>query len=422
MEFPHDDQFWVETLNFVDSNIGHSQRILAPAEFEQVFPGRVVAYEQVNEDRNLNIQCAILHKGRLARLTRAVLTNVHRGMRPVFANEVFVVFANLGELPSVSSSSPHLVSYWNEFAKSHPGAVVRFKTRAWLWLREKSIALAREVMQDLQPQIILALREQALSMAGNARSMVYLGDNRALTRTVFGHKMIVDTRDISLAYHLLLDGYWESWITNVFNEKLREGMTVVEVGANVGYYSLLAAAKIGPRGKLYCFEANPDITEILSTNVEINGFSDRAQIINMAVYSHSGELRFYVLPKHMGGSRLFRPDGENKPIAVKAISLDEFFPAGTRVDFLKVDAEGAEAFILQGSQRLLRENPQISIVMEFIPNNLKAADSSPEKFLQDLSALGFKLSRIDEDGTVKPTTIEQLLLSPGHSELYLVRE
>lgn len=421
MAFPHDDRFWVETANFVGSNSSRSQRILAAPEFEQVFPGRVVTYQQVNDNRDRDVQWAILHKGQLASLSRAVLENVHRDMRPVFANDVFVVFTNSAGIPSVPSSSPHLASYWDEFAKSHPGALARLKARVWLWLREKSVALARAVARELQPQVVQALREQAFSRVDNSRPMVYLGDNKALTRTVFGHKMIVDTRDLSLAYHLLLDGYWESWITNVFNEKLHEGMTVVEVGANLGYYSLLAAAKIGPTGKLYCFEANPDIAEILSTNIEINGFSDRAEIINMAAYSHSGELKFYVDSKHMGGSSLFRSGDEKKPIAVRATSLDDFFPAGTRIDFLKIDAEAAEALILQGAQRILRENLHISIIMEFVPNNLTAAGSSPAELLQDLAALGFKLSRIEEDGSVKPTTIEQLL-SIKHSELYLVRE
>lgn len=421
MAFPHDDRFWVETANFVGFNSSHSQRILAPSEFKQLFPGRVTSYQQVNDYHDPRVQWAILHKGWLATLPRPVLKNVHRHMRPVFANEVFVVFTNLKELPSVPSGSPHLASYWDEFAKSHPGALARFKTRVWLWLRKKAIALAREVAREVQPQIVQALREQALSGVGDHRPMVYLGGNKALTRTVFGHKMIVDTRDLSLAYHLLLDGYWESWITNVFNQKLREGMTVVEVGANVGYYSLLAASKIGPGGKLYCFEANPAIAEILSDNIEINGFSSRTQVVNMAVSSHSGKLEFYVVAKHMGGSSLFRPAYEHKPVVVEATSLDEFFPPGTRVDFLKIDAEGAEGLILQGSQRLLRENPHISIIMEFIPNNLKAAGSHPESFLQDLSALGFKLGRIDEDGTVKHMTMEQLL-SLRHSELYLVRE
>jgi energy-coupling factor transporter ATP-binding protein EcfA2 len=86
------------------------------------------------------------------------------------------------------------------------------------------------------------------------RKVVYLGDHRALVRTAWGHKMFVDTRDLGLAPHLLLDGSWELWVTAAFLTNLREGMTVVDVGANIGYYSLLAASNVGSGGRLVSFE------------------------------------------------------------------------------------------------------------------------------------------------------------------------
>lgn len=154
MAFPHDDRFWVETANFVGSNSSHSQRILAPAEFEQVFPGRGVASQQVDVNRDLNIQWAILHKGRLATLTRAVLKNVHRDTHHVFANEVFVVFTNLGGLPSVPSSSPCLASYWNEFALSRPSLLTRLKVKVRSSLSQKIVLVSREAIHaEAEPEI-----------------------------------------------------------------------------------------------------------------------------------------------------------------------------------------------------------------------------------------------------------------------------
>lgn len=66
------------------------------------------------------------------------------------------------------------------------------------------------------------------------RMAVYLGNSRAITRTIYGHKIYVDTRDHSLTPHLLVDGNWEDWITKVFRSVVRDGMKVVDVGANIG--------------------------------------------------------------------------------------------------------------------------------------------------------------------------------------------
>ena len=80
-------------------------------------------------------------------------------------------------------------------------------------------------------------------------SSIYLGNNIALTKTIYGQKMYVDTRDQSLTPHILLDGDWEGNITKVFLANVKSGMHVVDIGANVGYYSLLAGRKIGKNGK-----------------------------------------------------------------------------------------------------------------------------------------------------------------------------
>ncbi len=111
-----------------------------------------------------------------------------------------------------------------------------------------------------------------------------MGDSRALTRTIYGHKMYVKTTDLSLAPHILLDGFWENWITKVFIREVQPGMVVCDIGANIGYYSLLAAASVGERGHLHCFEANPDVCEILFQNLDINGFLSRTTVVNKAVF------------------------------------------------------------------------------------------------------------------------------------------
>ena len=79
---------------------------------------------------------------------------------------------------------------------------------------------------------------------------VYLGDHTALCRVLGFYKMYLDTTDTGFASHLLLDGFWEMWLTVFFARQVKPGMTVIDVGANYGYYTLLFGALVGPEGRV----------------------------------------------------------------------------------------------------------------------------------------------------------------------------
>ena len=238
------DRYWVEAAKFVRSCGCAADRVVAPGQFRLLMPG-TVAYEQ----RHLCTapEVLVLHKGMLEKLGRTWIEQATAGLQPTFANEVFVVFSRLHLRSSVGIST-HFAAYIESLESLNP-----------------------------EPQNV------PTTAVANNRIAVYVGDNLALTRTIYDHKIYVDTRDLALAPHILLDGYWEQWITNVFLSVVQPGMRVIEIGANMGWYSLLAAANIGPAGKLLSFEANPRMAEILRRNISINGFLDRAQVVNKAV-------------------------------------------------------------------------------------------------------------------------------------------
>lgn len=263
--------------------------------------------------------------------------------------------------------------------------------------------------------------------ASGGRMAVYLGNNLALTKTIFGHKIYVDTRDISLAPHILIDGYWEQWITNVFRQAIRPGMRVLDVGANIGWYSLIAAELIGPTGRLTSFEANPSMADIVHRNLVVNGFLDRAQVEAKAVYSESKQLEFQVYEHFKGSSSLFAtPEAATsfkdtlKTLQVDAVSLDDFLPPGSRVDFIKIDAEGAEPFILKGATRLLSENRHLQIMMEFSASILAQSYGSVGAFCRDINALGFTIWRITHDSSLVESSLEDLE-SAAHCDVILKR-
>jgi len=92
---------------------------------------------------------------------------------------------------------------------------------------------------------------------------LYFGDHTALVSTRWGVKMLVDTRDAAIAPWIVLDGLWETHVTDWLQETLRPGQMFVDVGANVGYFTLLGAKLVGPQGRVVAVEAHPGLAELL---------------------------------------------------------------------------------------------------------------------------------------------------------------
>ena len=100
---------------------------------------------------------------------------------------------------------------------------------------------------------------------------LYFGDHTALVATRWGAKMLVDTRDAAIAPWIVLDGLWETHVTDWLQQTLRPGQMFVDVGANVGYFTLLGAQLVGPKGRVVAVEAHPGLAELLRRNVIMNG-------------------------------------------------------------------------------------------------------------------------------------------------------
>jgi FkbM family methyltransferase len=258
---------------------------------------------------------------------------------------------------------------------------------------------------------------------------IYCGDHLILRRTIYGQKMFLDARDCSITPHLALDGFWEIHVTNVFLNALREGMTVVDVGANVGYYTLLAASRVGKNGRVIAFEPDPEMFDVLFKNVDINGFLDRVTLIEKAVSFQTKRLTFHKMKHHRGGGSLHRFSGEYlkqlrdeiQTIEVESTSLDEYFENKDRkVSLIKIDTEGSEPFIIQGARQLLSENPNLILICEFSPGLIKAGGNDPMSFLNQLESMGFALRIIASDSRILRKSKEELA-NMALVELYLTK-
>jgi len=240
--------------------------------------------------------------------------------------------------------------------------------------------------------------------AGQQQSAVYLGNNLALTRVLKCFKMYVDTRDVSLTPHLIMDGNWEPWITDLFTQLVKPGMTVVDIGANFGYYTILAANNVGPGGKVYALEPDPRNFEILKKNININGFGGLTRAYQCAALDKRSQIELYTYREFMGSHSLFANSGAEAlrggSVFVDAVPLDGLI--NSKVDVVKIDAEGSEPFILEGMRAVIDRSPDIKILMEFNKPMILHTQQSVSQFIRRIRALGLTPQIVTEQSTVEP--------------------
>lgn len=244
-------------------------------------------------------------------------------------------------------------------------------------------------------------------MASNARSMVYLGDNLALTKTVYGHKMYVDTRS-QVGACFLMDGYWEEWIFRQLKNYVKPGMHAIDIGANMGFYTLALCDLVGPSGHVTAFEPWPEYFEIMRRNVEVNGFLSRSTLVQKGVYQKTGKKKLHFSKSYGTGSiletvplffRRMRKAQSGNYATIKTVALDDYLRENShKVDFIKIDVDGGEAFVLAGMRKLLASSQPLTIFCEFSPFILHKLGINPQGFIDDLRKARFEISHITPNG------------------------
>ena len=212
---------------------------------------------------------------------------------------------------------------------------------------------------------------------------------RSMTIRVMGKTLYADL-DSGFAGTLYREGVWEPDETAFLLVSLKEGMVFVDIGANVGYYTILASELVGRSGKVFAFEPDNRNFSLLDQNIKKNECGN-VVAIQKAVSDETGKLRLYRSKSNFGDHRTYAAWGEASPPSrlIEATSLDDFFSSGVRIDFLKMDIQGAEYAAFVGMKRVLQENHDIILLLEFTPVLLSEAGASPLQFLQELRRSGF---------------------------------
>ena len=247
----------------------------------------------------------------------------------------------------------------------------------------------------------------------------YLGSNKLLCQILGEYKFFVSGDDVGLASHLLFDGYWEFWLTKFFADRIKPGDTVIDIGANLGYYSVLAADLVGPEGRMVAVEPNPAMFDLLRQSLQVNGFSARSDLRNIALGGdESGSMPFFV-PRGEPKNGRFISANEDRDwlsrngsifdVKAESLSPDDY----ARVDFIKIDVEGAEVMVLDEIAPLIeRFKPLIVCEVNF------SRGYSYSDIVDRLGENG-ALKHLDFHSKVKPLT-EQMTRTERKNDDWLV--
>ena len=192
-------------------------------------------------------------------------------------------------------------------------------------------------------------------------------------------------------------GVYETYQTELFAESIQPGMTVIDIGANIGLYTVIAGNRSGPMGRVFAFEPEPHNMDYLKKNIEANTLSATVTAVADALSNHDGQSLLHLHRTNKGRHSLVDYQDTNDTITVRTTTLDAFLHTHSteRVAVIKIDVEGAEGFVLDGMQQTLRTHHPV-LFFEFFPLALRASGHDPHAVLSTLADLGYTLYEIDE--------------------------
>ncbi len=211
-----------------------------------------------------------------------------------------------------------------------------------------------------------------------------------------GRKMFTQNND-GLA--LSIFKIYEPNQTKIVKKYVHEGDVVIDVGAHVGYYTLLMAQLVGKNGKVYSFEPDPVNFELLKKSVEINGF-ENVVLIQKAVSDTTEKIKLFLGDNDSAINRIYdaKLGDAKKSIDVESVTIDEYFKENDKLfNFIKIDSEGSEAKIINGMEKFLTKNRKLIMMTEFFPFLIKKSGDEPKQYLKSLENSGFELYNILDD-------------------------
>jgi len=222
-----------------------------------------------------------------------------------------------------------------------------------------------------------------------------------------GFSLYASPEDLLVGNNILANLEWEPHVTRLFVEHLSEGMTVLDIGANIGYFTFLAASRVGPSGRVWAIEPNHRNVSYLLATRALNGFR-QVEIIQAAA---SDRWEVLCLATDYSNGTVIKPDGtdpDHFSEPVMAFPLDAVLSTSGQIGVIKIDVEGAEARALKGMLTRLESDRPV-VFSEFTPSALPPISGvSPGDYLSLFTDRGYSLTVLEKSGP-KSMTASALL-------------
>ncbi|MBN1346445.1 MAG: FkbM family methyltransferase [Phycisphaerae bacterium] len=228
---------------------------------------------------------------------------------------------------------------------------------------------------------------------------------RLATIEVHGYKLTVDLNDPGLSRQLFIYGDRERALGYILRRILSEGMRVLDVGGNIGYYPLMESMLVGPRGTVHVLEPFPPNFELLGRNVRLNGRQDTIHCHRVAALDRVGRQPFFISQASNLGTMFPATsdtgtalDLTGDAIKVPTVDLDTFLKPLEKIDLVRMDPEGAEVAIIRGllpSIRAGRFNGRV--ITEIHASRYDETTNNFRAVLSDVFALGYRAEFVTSD-------------------------
>jgi len=210
----------------------------------------------------------------------------------------------------------------------------------------------------------------------------------------------------------------------LLRQVLFPGAIVVDAGANIGIYSEFLSRCVGPSGVVHSFEPSlQNFKRLRSTTRHL----PNVRLSQAALGDHSGKSELYLSDKLNVDHRAYAVEGDSRrTVAIELVALDDYFKLGETVNLIKLDVQGYELHALQGAKRVLHENPDIKLLLEFWPYGLEQAGAGWEELIELLRGLSMDLMLVTTKGLIPLDVYDvrtdvswyvNLFASRGHREI-----
>jgi len=189
------------------------------------------------------------------------------------------------------------------------------------------------------------------------------------------------------------EGIWEPYETSLVLSSLKPGGVFVDVGANIGYFTLLAASAVGEQGQVFSFEPDPANFDLLLQNCVHNSLQSRVHAVKAGLSHETGAGQLYLSEDNLGDHQIYASD-DRRQLDIKLLNGGDYLSGElsrnnlTGIDLIKVDTQGSEYQVMAGMLSLLQALPSVpSIIIELTPLSLQRSGASGRKLIELLATL-----------------------------------